>query len=115
MEAGSRPPARPSPVGAFPRRPRLITAVGHEDSAYVLTKTVTLIGRAPESDLRIDDPSVSRRHAELRYRNGQVQLVDLGSTNGVTVNGAPVAGAELRDGDRIDIASTTLIFRRDED
>ena len=114
-QVGSPPPVRPSPVGAFPHRPRLITGVGHEDSAYVLSKTVTLIGRAPECDLRIDDPSVSRRHAELRYRNGQVQLVDLGSTNGVTVNGAPVAGAELRDGDRIDVASTTLIFRRDED
>jgi hypothetical protein len=114
-QPSGQPPPRPSPVGAFPRRPRLITGVGHEESAYVLSQSVTVIGRAPESDLRIDDPSVSRRHAELRYRSGQVELVDLGSTNGVTVNGAPVARAELRDGDRIDVASTTLIFRRDED
>jgi hypothetical protein len=106
---------RPAPAGALPGRPRLIVAVGNDESAYFLTHPVTVIGRAAESDLRVEDSGVSRRHAELRYGDGKIELVDLGSTNGVTVNGQPAARAVLRDGDRIDVASTTLIFRRDED
>jgi pSer/pThr/pTyr-binding forkhead associated (FHA) protein len=90
-------------------------AVGREESAYFLSHPVTVIGRAAEADVRLDDPGVSRRHAELRYADGNVELVDLGSTNGVSVNGTPVGRAALKDGDRIDVASTTLIFRRDED
>ncbi|HTW19658.1 MAG TPA: DUF3662 and FHA domain-containing protein [Mycobacteriales bacterium] len=109
-----RPP-RPAPEGAYPDRPRVITSVGREESAYFLSHPVTVIGRAAESDVRLEDPGVSRRHAELRYADGEVELVDLHSTNGVTVNGTPVERATLHDGDRIDVASTTLIFRRDED
>jgi hypothetical protein len=108
-------PPRPAPAGALPQRPRLIVAVGHDESAYFLSHPVTVIGRAVEADIRIDDPGVSRRHAELRYADGEVELVDLGSTNGVVVNGIPTSRATLRDSDRIDVASTTLIFRRDED
>jgi hypothetical protein len=111
--AGHSP--RPAPAGALPMRPRLIVAVGDEESAYFLSHPVTVIGRAAEADLRLEDSGVSRRHAELRYADGRVELIDLGSTNGVTVNGKPVGRAELRDGDRLDIASTTLIFRVDED
>jgi hypothetical protein len=106
---------RPAPAGALPRRPRLIVAVGDEESAYFLSHPVTVIGRAAEADLRLEDSGVSRRHAELRYADGKVELIDLGSTNGVTVNGKPVGRAELQDGDRLDVASTTLIFRVDED
>jgi hypothetical protein len=106
---------RPAPAGAFPLRPRLIVSVGDEESAYFLSHPVTVIGRAAECDLRVDDPGVSRRHAELRYADGKVELIDLGSTNGVTLNGTPVGRAVLQDGDRIDVAATSLIFRRDED
>jgi hypothetical protein len=106
---------RPAPAGAFPARPRLIVAVGDEESAYFLSHPVTVIGRAADSDVRVDDPGVSRHHAELRYSDGEVELIDLGSTNGVSVNGTPAGRSRLRDGDRIDVASTTLIFRRDED
>jgi hypothetical protein len=109
-----RPP-RPAPDGTLPLRPRLIVAVGQDESAYFLSHPVTVIGRAVEADIRVDDPGVSRRHAELRYADGKVELVDLGSTNGVSVNGIPTTRATLRDSDRIDVASTTLIFRLDED
>ncbi|HTR69950.1 MAG TPA: DUF3662 and FHA domain-containing protein [Mycobacteriales bacterium] len=112
---GGHPGPRPAPPGALPTRPRLIISVGDEESAYFLTHPVTIVGRAAESDLRLDDPGISRRHAELRWADGQLELIDLDSTNGLTVNGVPASRAELRDGDRIDIASTTLIFRRDED
>jgi hypothetical protein len=108
-------PPRPAPAGAFPTRPRLIVSVGDDESAYFLTHAVTTIGRAAECDVRLDDPGVSRRHAEVRYSDGKVGIVDLGSTNGIAVNGKAAERVELHDGDRIDIASTTLIFRRDED
>jgi hypothetical protein len=110
------PGPRPAPPGALPQRPRLIISVGGGDeTAYFLSHPVTVIGRAAESDIRLQDSGVSRRHAELRYADGNIELVDLGSTNGVLVNGQQAGRATLRDGDRIDVASTTLIFRRDED
>jgi hypothetical protein len=106
---------RPAPAGALPGRPRLIVSISGDESAYFLTHSVTVIGRAAEADLRIEDSGVSRRHAEFRYVDGGVELVDLGSTNGVSVNGNPVSRASLSDGDRIDAGSTTLIYRVDED
>jgi hypothetical protein len=108
------PPARSSPDGALPGRPRLIRSMDGDDSAYYLSHPVTVVGRAAECDLRLNETDVSRRHAEFRYADGEVELIDLGSTNGVLVNGQPAARASLRDGDRIDVGSTTLIFRRDE-
>lgn len=113
-DAATRGP-RPAPPGALARRPRLIVSIGGDESAYFLTHPVTIIGRAAEADLRIEDSGVSRRHAELRYVDGGVELVDLGSTNGVSVNGNPVGRTSLSDGDRIDVGSTTLIYRVDED
>ncbi|HWC35616.1 MAG TPA: DUF3662 and FHA domain-containing protein [Mycobacteriales bacterium] len=104
----------PAPAGAYPQRPRVIVSVGDEESAYFLTHAVTVIGRSSECDLRLEDPGVSRRHAEIRYSDGRVGVVDLGSTNGITVNGKPAERVELKDGDRIDIGHSTLIFRRDE-
>jgi len=110
------PGPRPAPPGALPHRPRLIISLaGSDETAYFLSHPVTVVGRAAESDVRLSDSGVSRRHAELRYADGEIELVDLGSTNGVSVNGRQIGRAILRDGDRIDVASTTLIFRRDED
>jgi hypothetical protein len=125
MAASDEAPARPAkarrkasptpaPAGSFPQRPRLILSVGDEESAYFLTHAVTVIGRASDCDVRIEDSGVSRRHAEVRYSDGRVGIVDLGSTNGLTVNGKPAERVELKDGDRIDIGHSTLIFRRDE-
>jgi hypothetical protein len=111
--SGGRP--RPAPPGAYPSRPRLIVSARDDDEAYFLTHPVTVIGRAAECDVRLEDSGVSRRHAEVRYADGKVGIVDLGSTNGITVNGKSVERAELHDGDRIDVASSTLIFRRDEE
>lgn len=71
-----------------------------------------VIGRGAEADLRIDDPGVSRRHAEIRVSAGagslQVSVVDLGSTNGVLVNGSRVEHATLGDGATVKIGNTTL-------
>ncbi len=72
----------------------------------------TWIGRSARSDIALpDDAQVSRNHASIRHRNGAYILSDLGSANGVRVNGEPVlAPRELHDGDRITIGGTDLRF-----
>jgi Protein of unknown function (DUF3662)/FHA domain len=75
-----------------------------------------VIGRGTEADLRINDPGVSRRHAEIRVRAGDrhgtsVSVVDLGSTNGMLVNGSKVQQATLEDGGTIKIGNTTMTVR----
>jgi hypothetical protein len=79
-------------------------------TTYALSRPTTHIGRGTEADLRIDDPGISRRHAELRRSGGDVTVVDLGSTNGVVVDGERVEQARLRDGSRVVLGSTTLVF-----
>ncbi len=78
-----------------------------------------VIGRGTEADLRINDPGVSRRHAEIRVHaddgrstgGPSVSVVDLGSTNGMLVNGAKVQQAALDDGGTIKIGNTTMTVR----
>ncbi|HET6626241.1 MAG TPA: DUF3662 and FHA domain-containing protein [Nocardioidaceae bacterium] len=71
-----------------------------------------VIGRGTEADLQINDPGVSRRHAEIRVFPGdplpQVSAVDLGSTNGMQVNGSRVEQASLDDGATVKIGNTTM-------
>lgn len=69
---------------------------------HALDRTQTVIGRGDEADLRIDDDGVSRKHAKLvRAAGGFVNVLDLGSTNGVFVNGAQVDFGLLQLGDTL--------------
>ena len=69
------------------------------------------IGRSRDCDIVLEDSGVSRRHAELRPRGMAWTIEDLGSTNGVRVNGLTVPGAhELHSGDRIEMGSTEMLF-----
>jgi hypothetical protein len=74
-----------------------------------------VIGRGADADLRINDPGVSRRHAEIRVMPGanapSVSIVDLGSTNGMLVNGQRVQQAQLDDGADVKIGNTSLTVR----
>jgi hypothetical protein len=76
-------------------------------------KPETVIGRLPECDITLDDPSVSRRHARLVGERGRWRVEDLGSTNGVRVNGEDVERRELVDGDRLELGSVHLAFSVD--
>jgi hypothetical protein len=71
-----------------------------------------VVGRGNDADLRINDPGVSRRHVELRVHDdgdgARVSAHDLGSTNGVLVNGRKVSQATLADGASVRIGNTTL-------
>ena len=68
------------------------------------------IGRSRDCDLVIDDPNISRRHAELRSEGESWRVIDLGSTNGIKVNRRRVDEAALRTGDRITLGITDLDF-----
>src|SRR5215210_7749414 len=69
----------------------------------VLSGSRVVIGRSRDCDVMLDDPNVSRRHAELRNEHGAGLVADLASTNGVKVNGRRVAEAHLNPGDEITI------------
>lgn len=70
-----------------------------------------VIGRSTECQLSLDDPLVSRRHAVLNVESGGAAIQDLGSRNGVYVNGRKIDGsAPLADGDRITIGSQEMIL-----
>lgn len=69
-----------------------------------------VIGRSRECDITLDDPNVSRRHAELRPEDGAYWIVDLDSTNGIEVNGKRVQRAKLGHEDVIVIGKTELVF-----
>jgi pSer/pThr/pTyr-binding forkhead associated (FHA) protein len=76
-----------------------------------LDKAVTSVGRHPDSDIFLDDVTVSRRHAEFRItENNDVQVVDVGSLNGTYVNRATVDSATLADGDEVQLGKFRLVF-----
>ncbi len=77
-----------------------------------LDKSVTVIGRSSGCDVVVDDPNVSRRHAEIRRLGEGYSLVDLGSTNGTEVNGQRVGETSLMNGDVIGVGTTRLTFER---
>jgi FhaA, N-terminal domain/FHA domain len=69
------------------------------------------LGRSRKCDIVVDDPNVSREHAEVRPRGGSWVLRDLGSTNGSSINGRRTDGAEvLRPGDEIELGTSTMTF-----
>jgi pSer/pThr/pTyr-binding forkhead associated (FHA) protein len=79
----------------------------------VLSGNRVLLGRSRDCDIRLDDPNVSRRHAELRRADSGWEIVDLGSTNGIKVNGRRRDRSPLEPGDRITLGLTDLTFELD--
>ena len=79
-------------------------------SRFLLDQPVTSAGRHPNSDIFLDDVTVSRRHAEFRRENDEFRIVDIGSLNGTYVNREPVASAVLANGDEIQIGKFRLVF-----
>ena len=65
--------------------------------SFVISRSVVTVGRDPGIDIVLDVPSVSRRHARLTYQDGWFHVQDLGSANGVVVNGVRVADERERD------------------
>jgi hypothetical protein len=93
------------------RRAGLVLEVN--GTRHPLTPPGLVIGRGSDADLRINDPGISRTHAQIRVTGSapsiQVDIVDLGSTNGILVNGQKVRHAVLAEGSRIEIGSTRML------
>jgi hypothetical protein len=81
---------------------------------HALSPDGTVMGRSRECDITLDDANVSRRHAEVRLKDGAWWIVDLGSTNGIEVNGERVDKARLADKDRIVLGRTEVVFEQTE-
>ncbi|WP_161927709.1 glycogen accumulation regulator GarA [Gordonia crocea] len=79
-------------------------------SRFLLDQAATSAGRHPDSDIFLDDVTVSRRHAEFRLGDGDFQVVDVGSLNGTYVNREPVDVATLGNGDEVQIGKFRLVF-----
>ena len=123
VPTGTRPPApreatvvAPASGGraaAPPREPtaaRLDLVDGPDAPRSFGLQREVVLGRLPECEIPLVDPSVSRRHARIRLEGDRWTVTDLGSTNGVKVNGEPVSVAELRHGDRLELGTVALQF-----
>jgi hypothetical protein len=126
------PAAQPPPVGAqSPSRTMIYSTAGRlaeplqerarsrshrallvlDGRRLVVGPEGVTLGRSRSCDIVLDDPNVSRRHAEIRPRGGSWVLVDLGSTNGSRLNGRAFEGSEvIKPGDEIELGSTRLTF-----
>ncbi len=78
----------------------------------MLDQPVTFAGRHPNSDIFLDDVTVSRRHVEIYLENGQFRIADIGSLNGTYINREPVDSAVLVHGDELQIGKFRLVFLR---
>ena len=80
---------------------------------FPLPSSVTIIGRRHDCDLRIPLASVSKRHCQLHYNNGVLEIRDLGSRNGTILNGKPVNKTAIRAGDLIKIGPIVFALQID--
>jgi len=92
--------------------PELVT-LSFDGTRYEVKQRRVVIGRSRDCDVQLADTNVSRRHAELRQEGASYWIVDLGSTNGIEVNGKRVKRAKLSDGDTITVGSTEVAFSQE--
>ncbi|MEV5960763.1 DUF3662 and FHA domain-containing protein [Kribbella sp. NPDC051952] len=106
----------PPPQQAPPRRGHPQVMLEVNGRRRPVNPPGVVLGRGTDADIQINDPGVSRRHAEIRLMpegpgGVRVVLVDLGSTNGTLVNGRRSTEAELVDGSTVRIGNTTMTLR----
>ena len=77
---------------------------------YALDSDVVSLGRDPNSDIFLDDVTVSRRHAEVERRGARYSIRDVGSLNGTYVNRKLVEQGELSEGDEVQVGKFKLVF-----
>ncbi len=88
----------------------LVGVLAWNGERHVLEQSRSVLGRSRDADVQIDDPNVSRRHAEVVEEAGSYWVVDLGSTNGVEVGGRRVQRAQLSSGSTFTVGGTTITF-----
>jgi hypothetical protein len=109
--AAPAPAAYPSPYAYPAPVSRPAPTLELDGRRIPLTRAVTVLGRAADVDVPLDDAGVSRRHAEIHVTDDRYRVVDLGSTNGTFVDGERVTAGELRDGSTITVGRSRLVFR----
>lgn len=104
----------PTPVPIMPPAWLTIRLPQSPEKVYRIEKPVIKIGRQLDNDIIVEDKRVSRYHAQIKFEsNGQFTIYDLGSTNGITVNGTPhLRQHTMRSGDRFTIGSYDFYFER---
>lgn len=104
---------QPSPTDTAVQRATIVLDV--DGARHPVTPPGIVVGRGSTADLRIDDPGVSRRHVAFRLQESSeppsVEVVDLGSTNGTTVNGRRVQHAVVGDGSVVQVGNTKIVVR----
>lgn len=104
----------PSRVKGAPVRVRktvlLVTAGSLQGKEFPVDKDVFSIGTGKNVDLKLEDPSVSRRHCEIRVDEHGYTIVDMNSTNGTFVNGVRISSAFLNPGAELQLGGTNLVF-----
>jgi len=99
-------PAQPRGIDEFLARftAKVVALSGAALGAEFLLDCPRLtIGRGPGVSVAFDNPTMSRQHAAIDYDGAGFRISDLGSTNGISVNGTPVQACEIRHGDRFEI------------
>ena len=81
------------------------------ECAHSLIEFPILIGRAADSQIRLDDHSVSNRHCEIDYFNGSMVVRDLDTVHGTFVNGARIGESELKPGDELAVGMLTFLVQ----
>jgi len=115
MEGSAEAPAQEPAVAGVDALPAgsalLVVKRGpNAGSRFLLDRDTTSAGRHPDSDIFLDDVTVSRRHAEFRRESGEFVVIDVGSLNGTYVNRERVEEADLKSGDEIQIGKFKLVF-----
>jgi len=111
-EAGDETGADSAAVAALPPGTALL-AVRRGPTAgsqFLLDSDLTLVGRHPDSDIFLDDVTVSRRHAEFYRQGGRFTVRDVGSLNGTYVNRERIEEAQLSEGDEVQVGKFRLVF-----
>jgi len=84
----------------------------HEGRPFSLSEGETTIGRGGDNDIPVDDPTASRYHAKVQFRDEKFFIQDLAATNPTQVNGEDIVRQQLSDGDRIQIGETIFVFKK---
>jgi pSer/pThr/pTyr-binding forkhead associated (FHA) protein len=89
--------------------PGTVAVIEVDGRVQPVSKAVTVLGRGVDADVVLDDPGVSRRHAEIHVLDGKLRLVDLGSTNGTYLDGERVHAGPIADGSTITMGRSRLV------
>ena len=105
-----KPRTQPTEVVSLEELEREVGVLSWGGQRHVLDSNRAVLGRSRDADVQIEDQNVSRRHAEVVQQGSAWWVVDLGSTNGVEVDGHRVQRARLDDGTSFVIGETTVTF-----